>query len=58
MIIWGTDREHAIRRARRAFEEIRIEGIKTTIPFHKKVLQNKYFLSGDYDTNSIEKLFS
>jgi acetyl-CoA carboxylase biotin carboxylase subunit len=58
MIIWGTDREHAIRRARRAFEEIRIEGIKTTIPFHKKVLQNEYFLNGDYDTNSIEKLFS
>ncbi|GAB4131351.1 MAG: acetyl-CoA carboxylase biotin carboxylase subunit [Ignavibacteriales bacterium] len=58
MIIWGTDREHAIRRARRAFEEIRIEGIKTTIPFHKKVLNNEYFLSGDYDTNSIEKLFS
>lgn len=58
MIIWGTDREHAIRRARRAFEEIRIEGIKTTIPFHQKVLNNEYFISGDYDTNSIEKLFS
>lgn len=58
MIIWGSDRKHAIIRARRAFEEIRIEGVKTTIPFHQKVLQNSYFLNGDYDTNSIEKLFS
>lgn len=57
MIIWGSDRQHAILRARRAFEEIRIEGIKTTIPFHQKILHNEYFLNGDYDTNSIEKLF-
>lgn len=57
MIIWGSDRQYAILRARRAFEEIRIEGVKTTIPFHQKILHNEYFLNGDYDTNSIEKLF-
>lgn len=55
MIIWGTDRKHAINRARRAFEEFRIDGIKTTIPFHKKVLENDYFIEGNFDTSFIEK---
>lgn len=56
LIVWGVDRDHAIQRAKRAFDEFTIEGIKTTIPFHQRMLKNKYFLSGDYDTNSIEKL--
>ena len=56
LIVWGVDREHAIARAKRAFEEFTIEGIKTTIPFHQKVLENEHFLKSDYDTNSIEKL--
>ncbi|MDA3860922.1 MAG: acetyl-CoA carboxylase biotin carboxylase subunit [Melioribacteraceae bacterium] len=56
LIVWGVDRDHAIKRAKRAFDEFTIEGIKTTIPFHQRMLRNKYFLSGDYDTNSIEKL--
>ncbi|NOX64938.1 MAG: acetyl-CoA carboxylase biotin carboxylase subunit, partial [Chlorobi bacterium] len=56
LIVWGVDRNHAIARAKRAFEEFTIEGIKTTIPFHQKVLKNKHFLKNDYDTNSIEKL--
>jgi len=55
MIIWGTDRKHAILRARRAFEEFQIEGIKTTIPFHQKVLQNEKFIEGDFDTSFIDK---
>ncbi len=56
LIVWGVDREHAIARAKRAFDEFTIEGIKTTIPFHQRVLENKHFLNNDYDTNSIEKL--
>ncbi|MFA5803430.1 MAG: acetyl-CoA carboxylase biotin carboxylase subunit [Melioribacteraceae bacterium] len=55
LIIWGTDRKHAIARARRAFEEFQIEGIKTTIPFHKKVLENEKFINGDFDTSFIDK---
>jgi acetyl-CoA carboxylase biotin carboxylase subunit len=58
LIVWGTDRTHAIARAKRAFEEFTIEGIKTTIPFHQKVIENAHFLNGDYDTNSIDKLFN
>lgn len=57
MIVWGSDRMHAIKRARRALEEFKIEGIKTTIPFHIKVLQNENFVKGDFDTSFIEKYF-
>ena len=56
LIVWGTDREHAISRAKRAFEEFQIEGIKTTIPFHQLVLENNKFVKGDYDTSFIDHL--
>lgn len=56
LIVWGTDRPHAIKRAIRAFEELSIEGVKTTASFHKKVLQNDTFINGDYDTSFIDKL--
>ncbi len=55
MIIWGTDRHHAIKRAKRALEEFRIEGVKTTVPFHQKVLENDKFIEGDFDTSFIDR---
>jgi acetyl-CoA carboxylase, biotin carboxylase subunit len=55
MIVWGTDRPHAIRRAKRALEEFRVEGVKTTIPFHQKVLENEKFIAGDFDTSFIDQ---
>lgn len=58
MIVWGNDREHAIIRAKRAFEEFTIEGVKTTIPFHKLVLDNEEFKKSDYDTSFIDKLLN
>ncbi|MFH0733448.1 MAG: acetyl-CoA carboxylase biotin carboxylase subunit [bacterium] len=58
IIVWGTDRMHAISRARRAFDEIKIEGIHTTIPFHQMVLQNENFIKADYDTSFIDKLLT
>jgi acetyl-CoA carboxylase biotin carboxylase subunit len=58
LIVWGTNRSHAIARAKRAFEEFAIEGIKTTVPFHQQVLENENFLNNNYDTNSIDKLFN
>ena len=58
LVVWGMDRPHAIRRAKRAFEEFAIEGIKTTVPFHVEVLEHEKFLSADYDTSFIEKYFS
>jgi acetyl-CoA carboxylase biotin carboxylase subunit len=55
LIVWGKNREHAIARGVRALEEFAIEGIKTTIPFHLQVLQDKRFLSGKFDTSFLEK---
>lgn len=57
LIIWGQDRNHAISRAVRAFEEFAIDGIKTTIPFHIDVLKNEKFIAADYDTSFIDKFF-
>ena len=55
LIVWGTDRDHAISRALRAFEELTIEGVKTTAPFHVQVLKNEIFRTNDYDTSFIDK---
>ncbi len=54
LIVWGQNREHAIERGRRALEEFVIEGIKTTIPFHLKVLEDGRFLSGNFDTGFLD----
>ncbi|MEO8398609.1 MAG: ATP-grasp domain-containing protein, partial [Ignavibacteriaceae bacterium] len=54
LIVWGKDRLHAIARAKRALEEFTIEGVKTTIPFHLKVLEDERFLSGNFDTGFLE----
>lgn len=55
LIVWGTDRQYAIMRAKRALNEFIIEGIKTTIPFHLKVLEDPRFMSGNFDTSFLEK---
>lgn len=54
LIVWGKNREHAIARGKRALEEFTVEGLKTTIPFHLKVLEDKRFLSGEFDTSFLE----
>jgi acetyl-CoA carboxylase biotin carboxylase subunit len=54
LIVWEEDREAAIARMLRALEEFEIQGVKTTIPFHVKVLNNRYFRSGDFYTNFIQ----
>ncbi|MBZ0200851.1 MAG: acetyl-CoA carboxylase biotin carboxylase subunit [Ignavibacteriaceae bacterium] len=54
LIVWGKNREHALSRGRRALEEFTIEGIKTTIPFHLKVLEDERFKSGNFDTGFLE----
>ena len=58
LIVHGMDREDAIAKMNRALEEFHIEGIKTTIPFHKKVLSHKDFLKGEFFTDFIEKFNS
>lgn len=57
LIVHGKDRADAIRRCQRALDETMIEGIKTTIPFHKKLLGNVNFVNSDYDINFIDENF-
>lgn len=56
LISWGMDRSEALSRIKRALEEFIIEGIKTTIPFHQKVIEHERFIKGDFYTNFIEEL--
>jgi acetyl-CoA carboxylase biotin carboxylase subunit len=58
LCVFGRNRESAILNMRRALREYKILGIKTTIPFHLRVLQNKTFVSGNYDTTFIDKKFN
>lgn len=55
LIVWGQDRDEAIRRMRRALQEYVIEGVKTTIPFHLRILDNAFFQRGDFYTNFIQR---
>jgi acetyl-CoA carboxylase biotin carboxylase subunit len=56
LIAYGTTREETISRLRRALTEFVIEGIKTTIPFHLKLLKNKRFLEGDIHTGLVDEM--
>lgn len=55
LISWGRDRKEAIQRMQRALEEFVIMGIPTTIPFHQKVLKNRFFEKGEINTGFIER---
>ncbi|MBF0343657.1 MAG: acetyl-CoA carboxylase biotin carboxylase subunit [Nitrospirae bacterium] len=55
LIAYGSTRQEAIARMKRALNEFKIEGIKTTIPFHKTILSNADFLSGTFDTGYLER---
>jgi acetyl-CoA carboxylase biotin carboxylase subunit len=58
LIVHGRDRAEAMARMRRALDEFLIEGIKTTVPFHRRVLDHEDFIRGEYNTRFIEKMFS
>jgi acetyl-CoA carboxylase, biotin carboxylase subunit len=55
LIAWGQDRREAIDRLRRALSEFVVKGIRTSIPFHQRVLRHPVFLAGRYDTGFIEQ---
>ena len=54
LIVHAKDRPRAINRMQRALEETIIEGPKTTIPYHQKIMGNEKFISGDFDTGFLE----
>jgi acetyl-CoA carboxylase biotin carboxylase subunit len=55
LIVWGNDRDMAIKRMRRALRECAITGVKTTIDFHRQILNHPEFLQGNIYTNFIEQ---
>ena len=54
VIVSGQDREECLARGRRALDEFKIEGIATTLPFHRRVLDNEVFRAGEATTDFIE----
>jgi acetyl-CoA carboxylase, biotin carboxylase subunit len=55
LIVYGRTREGCIMRLRRALEEYVIEGMKTTIPLHQKLLNDPQFQNGDYTIKWLEE---
>jgi acetyl-CoA carboxylase, biotin carboxylase subunit len=55
LIVYGKDRNDAIERMHRALSEFTISGIKTTIPFHMKMMKNPDFINNHFDTKYLEK---
>ena len=56
LIVHAETREDAIRRMARALDEYIIEGIKTTVFFHKRIMTNKDFIEGDVDTSFLDRI--
>jgi acetyl-CoA carboxylase biotin carboxylase subunit len=56
LIVKGRDRAEAIGRMKRALEMFVIEGIKTSIPLHRRIFADPDFAAGKFDTHFIEKL--
>jgi acetyl-CoA carboxylase, biotin carboxylase subunit len=54
LICWGRDREEALARTRRALEEFRVDGIRTTIPFHLELLADESVQAGSYHVEFLE----
>jgi len=55
LAVWGANRDEAVLRMKNALEEYQIEGIETTVPLHKKILDNEFFRRGEIDTNFVQE---
>lgn len=55
LIVHARTREAAIRRMRRALEMMVVEGIKTTVPLHQKIMEDENFQRGDFSTKFMEE---
>lgn len=58
LVVWGRNREEAIKRMRRALEEYKVEGIKTTIPFYGRVMEDENYNKGIFNTKYVDQVFS
>jgi len=55
LAVWGSNREESIQRMKNALNEFVIEGVKTTITFHRRIMEDECFLKGDIHINFIEE---
>jgi acetyl-CoA carboxylase biotin carboxylase subunit len=55
LIVWGEDRREAIAKMSRALDEFKVEGIRTTIPFHERIMHNAWFRRGEVYTNFVRR---
>ncbi len=58
LVVFGPTREEAIHKMAGALEEFTVEGVHTTIPFHRRVMRNDVFRSGVYDTGFLERHYN
>ena len=58
LMVWAATREQTISRGRRALEELRIEGIKTTTPLHLRLLDDDNVRSGEFHTEYLEEILT
>ena len=58
LVVWGTDRDEAIARMRRALSEYEVFGIRTNIPFFRQILEHPDFIAGRCDTGFIDRVFT
>lgn len=56
LIVWGPNRDAAIRRMKRALRECAVTGVPTTIGFHQRILETPAFLEGEVYTNFVEQM--
>src|SRR6476646_10368474 len=54
LIVYGSNRDSCIHRLKRALEEFVVEGMKTTIPLHQKLVRDPEFLAGEYTIKWLE----
>ncbi len=55
LIVWAENRYEAVSRMKRALFEYEIVGIRTTIPFYRRVMEDENFIQGNFDTEYIER---
>ena len=58
LIVRGANRDDALRKLRRALSEFRVEGISTTLPFHRALIEDEVFISGEYTTGFVAERLS
>jgi acetyl-CoA carboxylase biotin carboxylase subunit len=57
LVVYGDDRDEALRRTARALDEFHVEGVATTIPIQREIVRNDVFRRGRFDTSFLENYF-